>query len=106
MSVSLQETGFRLHLTGQPADTARCFKRQEITTIVAFKRDCVTYDLVCLAIADASNIVEIKEEDAGWDAFIRAAEKNLHGSVPANTWWPVVAQPPFATNPTTIYRRE
>jgi hypothetical protein len=51
-------------------------------------------------------ISKINEEDAGWDAFIQAAQKNLPGLVPADIWRTKVAQPPFATNSTTIYRKD
>ena len=105
-SVSLQDNGFQLHTAGQLANSGRRFAWQEITSIVAYKRDLVTYDRICLAIEGASTAVEINEADYGWDAFIRAAEKNLPGSVPLDTWWPAVTQPAFATNLTTIYRRE
>ena len=105
MSISLEETGFRLRPVDQPTDVGRFFEWQGLTAIIAYKRDCLVYDTICVAIADASIAVEIHEEDDGWDAFIRAAEKNLLGSVPVDTWWPAVAQPPFATNTTTVYQR-
>jgi len=106
MSIRLQESGFLLQPTDQPADEASCLKWQEITTIIAFKKDCFSCDLICLAIADNLTVVEINEEDAGWDAFIQAAQKNLPGLVPADIWRTKVAQPPFATNSTTIYRKD
>jgi hypothetical protein len=106
MSVSLQETGFQLHPIDQQDRPPTCFKWREITTVLAYKRDCFAVDLICLAIADAVTFLEINEEDAGWDAFIRALENNLPGSVPVDTWWPAVAKPPFETSQTTIYRKD
>jgi hypothetical protein len=53
MRVSLQEAGFQLQLMDQAANTGQFFKWQDVTTMVAYKRDCFGYDLVCLAIADA-----------------------------------------------------
>jgi hypothetical protein len=106
MSVSLHETGFQLHPTGQHDRPPTCFEWKEITTVLAYKRDCITTDLICIAIADSVRVLEINEEDAGWEEFIRAVEHNLPGSVPVATWWPTVVQPAFATNQTTIYRRE
>jgi len=106
MTIRLQESGFLLQPTDQLADKPSCIKWKEITTIIAFKKDCFSCDLICLAIADNLTVVEINEEDAGWDAFIQAAQKNLPGLVPAHNWWPVVAQPPFATNSTTIYQKD
>jgi hypothetical protein len=106
MRVSLQETGFQLHSTDQREHSPTCLKWQEITTVLAYKRDCFAIDLVCLAIADSVTVLEINEQDAGWEEFIRAVENNLPGSVPLATWWPAVAQPPFAPNQTTVYRKE
>jgi hypothetical protein len=94
-----------LHSTEQQSDSPS-FEWQEITTVVAFKNDCVTYDMICLAIATPINVVEINEEDAGWDAFIRAAEGSLPGFAPADTWLPAVTLPAFAANPTTIFCKE
>jgi hypothetical protein len=103
-SISLRDGGFLVHPTGQPVEKASVLKWQEITQITAFKRDCFSYDLICLLIGGALTIVEINEEDAGWDAFLQAAQENLPGLVPTNIWWIEVMQPAFATNPTTIYR--
>jgi hypothetical protein len=33
-----------------------------------------------MAIADVDNVIEINEEDIGWNAFTWAIEKNLPGS--------------------------
>ena len=77
MRVSLQETGFQLHSTDQRDQSPTCFKWQEITTVLAYKRDCFAIDLICLAVADSLTVLEINEQDAGWDEFIRALENNL-----------------------------
>ncbi|MGA3077877.1 MAG: hypothetical protein ABSG56_29895 [Bryobacteraceae bacterium] len=105
MEVSFDETGFELHRIGQTDETAKCFRWQEITVVLACKRDCFAFDLICLVIADAMTAVEINEQDDGWDAFIAAASKNLANSVPRDTWWAAVAQPPFAANQTIVYRK-
>lgn len=79
---------------------------QEITAVVAFKRDCVTVDLICLLVADNNRQLEINEEDIGWHACAWSIEKHLPGSIPYDSWWRVVAQPAFATNSTIIYSKE
>jgi hypothetical protein len=105
-TISLRETGFQLLPAHQPTAPAKCFQWQEITTIIAYKRDCITVDLICMAIEDELRAIEINEEDAGWEEFIRAAEVNLPGSVPVDIWWPAVSQPPFSTSQTTLYRKQ
>jgi hypothetical protein len=106
VDISLQETDFQLHPTDRPDAPPNYFQWGEITTVLAYKRDCFSVDLICLAVGDASTVVEINEEDAGWEAFIRAMEKNLPGSLPFDAWWPAVAQPPFATHRMTVYSKE
>jgi hypothetical protein len=59
------------------------FEWQGITAVMAFKRDCVIHDLVCLAVADINHVVEVDEQDTGWDDFIVAVEKKA------------LTQPPF-----------
>jgi hypothetical protein len=105
-TISLQETGFQLLPVSQTAEAAKCFQWREITTAIAYKRDCVTVDLICMAIADELTAIEITEEDAGWEEFIRGAEISLPGSLPIDTWWPIVSQPPFSTSQTTVYRKQ
>jgi hypothetical protein len=102
-TISLHETGFRVRPPRQQ-HAATSFDWQDITAVVAFKRDGAAYDLIWLAVADNNTIVEINEEDIGWNAFTWAIEKYLSGSVPRQRWWPVVTQPPHAA--TIVYSKE
>jgi hypothetical protein len=105
-TISIQETGFQLLQSGQRPEAAECFQWQEITTAIAYKRDCFAVDLICMAIATELMATEVNEEDVGWEEFIRAAQIKLPGSVPIDTWWPAVSQPPFSTSQTTVYRKQ
>jgi hypothetical protein len=104
-TISLHESGFRAQPPDKTSD-AVVFNWQEINAVVAFKRDCVTVDLICLLVADNTKQLEINEEDIGWHAFAGAIENNLPGSVAYDSWWPAVAHPAFATNSTIIYSKE
>jgi hypothetical protein len=106
MIISIVETGFLLHEADQPSDNAIAVKWQHIAQITAFKRDCFSYHLICLAVADDRTIVEICEEDAGWDAFLQAAQTILPGLVPADVWLAEIAQPQFGSSSTNIYRKD
>jgi hypothetical protein len=106
ITISIQDTGFQLLQDGQRPEVAKCFQWQEVTTAIAYKRDCFSVDLICMAIANELTAIEVNEEDAGWEAFIRAVETKLPGSVPIGDWWPVVSQPPFSTNQTTVYCKQ
>ena len=49
--VLLHETGFRVH-PPDDSDGAASFEWLDITEVIVFKRDCISYDLICLAVAD------------------------------------------------------
>ena len=59
-----------------------------------------------MSIANELTAIEVNEEDVGWEEFVRAVETKLPGSVPIDEWWPVVSQPPFSTNQTTVYCKQ
>lgn len=105
LSIALTETGFLLLPIDQPGRTAKRAEWGEVTEIVAYKRDVLTYDLICLGITTVWAAFEIDEESTGWDLFIQAVEQNLAGSLAVDAWWPKVTFPAFATNQTTIYRK-
>jgi hypothetical protein len=80
----------------------------EVAKVVAYKRDCYAYDLICIAIADASDVIriELDEHSEGYQALMDALPNQLPGCLAPNQWWERVAQPPFETSWTELYRRE
>ena len=104
--ISHNEEGFEVRWADHRSDVVEAFDWQEIATIIAFKRDCFALDLICLAIGNATSATEINEGDAGWEEFIQTLERRLPGSSPRETWLRAVAQPPFATNQTVVYRKK
>ncbi|WP_426164246.1 hypothetical protein [Sandarakinorhabdus sp. DWP1-3-1] len=79
---------------------SRSVRWDAVQHVVAYKRDLLTVDLLCLAIATSDGIVEIDEDMAGY----AAVEAHLCERLPIVSDWRLdVLFPAFATNPTTLY---
>jgi hypothetical protein len=78
----------------------------EVSRAIAFKRDLVTVDCICLFLARADGSgFELNEEMARWKSLMQALPKVLPGCKPWSEWFSVVAFPAFATNETEVYAR-
>lgn len=72
----------------------------EIRQVAAFKRDLMTVDLVCLAVATPAGVVEIDEDMAGY----REVEAQLCARLGIGEAWRLsVLFPAFAANPTLLF---
>jgi|GEM_PF-2430653 len=79
---------------------------QSIVRLLAFKRDLLTTDLICMAIeTEDGAYVEINEEMIGWQRTMTHLSEHLPAAIPWADWWPATAFPAFATNPTVVYNR-
>ncbi len=79
---------------------------QEISRVVAYKRDLFAYDRLCLFVARADGSgVELSEEMDGWKAFCEALPEVLPGCKASADWFMPVTFPAFATNKTELYVR-
>jgi hypothetical protein len=79
----------------------------DIIRVVAFKRDWLTLDCVCLAIATTDGTTtEVNEEMEGREALTDALPKYLPGSKLWSECFSQVAFPAFATNETVIFERK
>ena len=79
---------------------------QEISRIVAYKRDVFAYDRVCMFVgrADGSGI-EVNEEMDGWKALCQALPQVLPGCKSFDDWFRTATFPAFAMNKTELYVR-
>jgi hypothetical protein len=62
---------------------------QQITAVLAHKRDCFSCDVICLAVEYGTGVIEIREESEGWNSLITASRTTLlaplrseHGGLP------------------------
>jgi hypothetical protein len=79
----------------------------DIVRVVAFKRDLLTVDYICLAIATADGTATVvNEEMVGWEALTEALPKHLPGSKPWSVCFSLVAFPAFETKETVIFNRK
>ena len=87
-------------------DTTLTFAWQDVTRIVAFKRDCFTVDSVRLVFElNGAQTIEVSEEMLGWQALVDAVPHHLPGALAQEEWWAKVAFPAFALCLTEIYSR-
>jgi hypothetical protein len=77
-----------------------------ISRIVAFKRDLLIADLLCVGLTDRQGVMIVDEEMEGFEEMIQAFPSRLQGAPSEGEWWLRVVKPAFATNFTVIFRRE
>jgi hypothetical protein len=77
-----------------------------IDEIIAWKRDLLTVDCICMGFAWAgSDVLKIVDEEMiGWDELQAAIEQRL-GVKYAEGWWREVAIPAFAENRRIVWKR-
>jgi hypothetical protein len=82
------------------------FAWAQVEEVVAFKRDEWSTDLICLdihVVPDGWYLVH--EGMEGFDVLVDRLPALLPGTLAHREWFPVVAFPPFARNPTVIFAR-
>ena len=80
---------------------------EEINSIVAFKRDLLTIDCICLLIScSTGKEIELNEEMEGWTQFCEELPNYLPSCQSYSHWWPTVALPALKTNLTEIFYRD
>ena len=79
----------------------------EIKRVVAFKRDLLAVDLICLRFeASQEKAYEVNEEMGGWDELLGVLPTCLPGCLSREEFLGLVVQPAFAQNDNVIYERQ
>jgi hypothetical protein len=78
----------------------------EVHEAVAYKRDCYSVDIICIAFGNGDDGVEINEEMPEWSDIVKALPRYLPGCTSEELWFQQVAFPAFETNPVCIFRRQ
>ena len=78
-------------------------KWAEIERLIAYKRDLMTTDEICLDIIYNNWQTTINENTAGWYQFVERT-KLIFPSIPKN-WDSEIVHPAFATNLSILYQR-
>lgn len=74
-----------------------------IAEICVFKRDCFSYDVICLGIRidESDNFVEVAEDFPGYRLFVAEIERRY---LLEADWWRKVAFPAFETKLASIWK--
>ena len=80
---------------------------EQITSVYAYKRDCVTVDQIRLVLGDdhQQSWMEVTEDDIGFKVLIVELARRLPDFPGVYDWWDKVASPAFETNWTQLYGR-
>ncbi len=100
--VSLTEKGFELIAKGE---VVSALNWDDVDEIVAFKRDLLTTDLLCLDLHSAKDGLWhlVHEEGEGFEEFLSVLEVKF--DVPRPGWWDKVVKPAFKENRTVLYKK-
>jgi len=77
----------------------------ELNTIIAYKKDLYTYDVICLDVfSKDGQSFSINEDTSGWYQFIERLNKTFTSINKA--WQPEITIPAFKTKLTLLYDRQ
>src|SRR5262245_56412616 len=79
---------------------------REIRRVIAFKRDHMTTDLICLSLEAGQSVLEVNEEMVGWTDLLAELPKRLPGAMSSDRLSGEVAKPAFSRNLTVVYDRD
>jgi hypothetical protein len=106
---SVEHNGHGLSAVTSYAD-GRVLRQQlawaEVNEAIAYKRDCYSVDLICIAFGNKGNGVEINEEMPEWNSIVKALPCYLPGCMSEDSWFQQVAFPAFETNTVHIFSRQ
>ena len=107
-TVTVQPEGIELKwLTLENESGERSFRWDEVSSMVAYKRDLYTTDMICLLCTFSDGLqFEFNEEMPCWQSLVDALPQHLSGCPPFSEWWHPVAVPAFATNETVLFQRD
>ncbi|HEY3928459.1 MAG TPA: hypothetical protein VGL89_08800 [Candidatus Koribacter sp.] len=77
----------------------------DVNGVVAFKRDCLSMDQICLTFLATTGGLELNEEMEGWPGLLEALPSMLPVFPRSEEWWENVVQPPFSTNLSRLFSR-
>ncbi|MBZ5615254.1 MAG: hypothetical protein LAO23_14695 [Acidobacteriia bacterium] len=104
LEIRCDENGFVVTASGSREPNAS-LAWDEVDTVLAYKRDLYTVDLICLGFVTPERTIEVHEEMQGWSQLVEQLPSRLRGMPPFSGWWESVAKPPFAPSVTTLYKR-
>lgn len=106
LRITWNEHSFTLSAPPPVASPPVVIPWSEIAEVVGFKRDCYTFDVVCVAFGRQNGpAIEIQEDWPDWQPFVEALPQYLPGCLSPGDWYLEIIAPAFETKPTVLYRR-
>ena len=106
-TINVLPEGVRLSwLTLEGESGHRRIRWEDISSVVVYKRDLYTSDMICLlcTLVDGFQF-EFQEEMPCWQSLVDALPQHLPGCPVYSEWWNPVAVPAFVTNERTLFQR-
>lgn len=97
---SYTETGFTISIDPKPTS----IQWDEIDTLLAYKKDLLTTDEICLDMHWSGRMIRISESTNGWYQFLERLPRNFPGI--KQGWDFDIIHPAFATNLTLLFDRK
>lgn len=105
-AVSFDGVGVSIARVRPAHETLYSMGWSDIVRVVAFKRDLLAVDCICLhLVTEDGATLEVNEEMAGWEELTAALPTHLPGAIKWSEWFSQVAYPAFATNETIVFER-
>lgn len=104
VDAQLRITANGFSVLGRDSGSSVSIEWADVREILAFKRDFITSDEVCLAFRNCDGWVEISESDDGFAQILAELKRNFP-SVP-DGWYTEVMLPPFETCEQVLFRSE
>jgi hypothetical protein len=105
--INCDDSGVALISTPPRSEPPLQLRWEQIKAVFAYKRDCYTVDQIRLILRNDVEMtwMEVTEDDVGFKVLIVELARRLPGFPNVYDWWDKVAQPPFETQWTALYRR-
>lgn len=81
-------------------------KWDDVVQVLAFVRDEITVDMICMAVrTHVGEDVLIDEDAEGWDAWLLALDTALPGARWPDMWLPALTRPAFSSAVVVLFDR-
>jgi hypothetical protein len=106
--IDFDDEGLRVHVlrVDTPPRTTVDVSWQKVVRAIAFKKDLLIHDHLCVAFElDDGSAFEIGEDMEGWKPLVKSLPNLLPGSTEFHRWWMDVAFPAFDQCAQTIFKK-
>jgi hypothetical protein len=102
--IRCDQTGLAVS-TSEPTQPLASLEWNNVSAVLAYKRDLYAVDLICLGFVTPQGTIEVHEGMQGWSPLLEQLPSWLPGVPLASNWWERVAKPPFEACVTKLFDR-